>query len=452
MGRGNASDSGGSKYEVDVMDAESGSALVPARDGSRQLAPLPGATGVAGTGMSKDSIMKFYKKRTILPQEKLGAAADLKRNIKDVGFAADDFRLDPEEVAFLRTLKEEYAHRRRWRWYHYLVLVMLNNCLWLWVGGRFVFGYLDLEGGSNGVSFHTGAITVDGLVVSDQHQEQRVLVHSGSGAASMELRAAAAGQSAELILSGDKWAHVAGRGPGGSPHRFSLGAPDAGHFSLAQGNTSRMRIASLDPARLSGDVDIQMDPGATGELTVHGDLSIGTSHIRTRSADMRLQSADNATLHVAVGGNGTIRLDAIQTVATGDVSVSGHSTMHGNADIRSGNLRVRDDSGYGMSVEGDTVRIDSTVYLRGPFLQETDDPFKVTGRLDAHGETFLRAHVQALSLEVVDRLDVSGETFIGTSLMDELYIQVCTHSAVSQMPCKLVAKHSSRHILALADR
>ena len=78
--------------------------------------------------------MKFYKKRTILPQEKLGAAADLKRNTKDMGFAQDDFRLDPEEVAFLRTLKEEYANRRRWRCWHKTCLVIFIELVFIFFG------------------------------------------------------------------------------------------------------------------------------------------------------------------------------------------------------------------------------------------------------------------------------------------------------------------------------
>ena len=421
MGRGNGSDSGASKYIVDAMDnVEKGGAMVRRSDSSNQLAPLPG--GVAGTGMDKDSIMKFYKKRTILPQEKLGAAADLKRNMKDVNFAADDFRLDPEEVAFLRTLKEEYAHRRRWRWWHYLLLVLINNFLWVAIGGSMVFSYLGIESGSDGHSFKAGPISVDGLTVSDVDNEQHVLVHSGSGAASMELRAAMAGESSELILSGDKWAHLKGRGPGGSKFRFKMSATDEGHFSLAQGNTSRMQISSLDNSQMSGDVDIKMDPGPGGELTVHDDLSIGSAHMRTRLADLTVQAADNATLGIVVGGNGTVAIDAVSTEASGGLQVAGVTNLLGNSFVRSGNLDARDASGYGVAVTGDTTRMDTTVYLRGSLLQETDDPVKITGRLDAYGETYLRGHTQALSMEVVDRLDISGETFIGTSLMDELYI------------------------------
>lgn len=95
MGRGTMGSDAGDKYAVSALGGPSG--------GKRELA-LPGASpnrgggDVEAGGLDKDSIMKFYKKRTILPQEKLGAAADLKRNTKDMGFAQDDFRLDPEEV------------------------------------------------------------------------------------------------------------------------------------------------------------------------------------------------------------------------------------------------------------------------------------------------------------------------------------------------------------------
>ena len=47
----------------------------------------------------------------------------------------------------------------------------------------------------------------------------------------------------------------------------------------------------------------------------------------------------------------------------------------------------------------------------------------VSGRLDVNSEAVLRQNVQARSLEVVDRLDASGHMFIGTSNMDQLYVQ-----------------------------
>ena len=40
-----------------------------------------------------------------------------------------------------------------------------------------------------------------------------------------------------------------------------------------------------------------------------------------------------------------------------------------------------------------------------------------------NSEAVLRQNVQARSLEVVDRLDASGHMFIGTSNMDQLYVQ-----------------------------
>eukprot|EP01047_Picozoa_sp_COSAG01_P096126 COSAG01_NODE_26685_length_706_cov_0.843493_1_plen_108_part_00 len=94
MGSDAGSDSGsrGNKYMVSAQPEKSGAMV--SRGGT-----LPGLSPEKSAGgLDKDSIMKFYKKRTILPQEKLGAAADLKRTQKDMGFAQDDFRLDPEEV------------------------------------------------------------------------------------------------------------------------------------------------------------------------------------------------------------------------------------------------------------------------------------------------------------------------------------------------------------------
>ena len=107
MGRGEGRGMSGSDDGSGRMSAY---AVTSGSPGSNALA-LPGQSpgGPPGAGgLDKDSIMKFYKKRTILPQEKLGAAADLKRNAKDMGFQQDDFRLDPEEV---RTAAPNLARR-----------------------------------------------------------------------------------------------------------------------------------------------------------------------------------------------------------------------------------------------------------------------------------------------------------------------------------------------------
>ena len=211
-------------------------------------------TGPAEGDNTKDSIMKFYKKRAILPQEKLGAAADLKKNMKFNSFSADDFRLDPEEVAFLRTLKDEYAGKRRWRWWHYAALVLLNNFTFILIGAVIVSAFYGVAPGGASVSMSIGPITVDRLQVDDATAAQEVLVHSGVGKAQLELRSAKAGEASAIVLSGDKWAHIRGRGPGGGADRFTIASVDAGHMDIAQGNTSRLSINAL--GAYHADVDI----------------------------------------------------------------------------------------------------------------------------------------------------------------------------------------------------
>ena len=76
MGRGQMGSDAGDRYAVEAVG-----------HGSGEIMPVDGSPSKQAGGLDKDSIMKFYKKRTILPQEKLGAAANLKRRQKDMGFA-----------------------------------------------------------------------------------------------------------------------------------------------------------------------------------------------------------------------------------------------------------------------------------------------------------------------------------------------------------------------------
>eukprot|EP01043_Picozoa_sp_COSAG02_P013522 COSAG02_NODE_542_length_20590_cov_9.193060_7_plen_2783_part_00 len=373
-----------------------------------QLAALPGMSpgrDVEAGGLDKDSIMKFYKKRTILPQEKLGAAADLKRNTKDMGFAQDDFRLDPEEVAFLRTLKEEYANRRRWRCWHKTCLVIFIELVFIFFGAVYTQSWFNIKPMKDGVQ-SDGAVIGAGLVVSDAHDDQHVLVHSGTGEATMELRAAGAGSLAGIVLSGEK---IPGRGS----DRFSISAPDAGHFTIAQGGTSRFKVDPLEAN--DGDVDIELDPGQTGEVTVHDDVSIGAAHIRTRSSNLTVEAANNSDVRLVTDGNGTVRIHSRNTVSDGSVEVAGTCLVGGDTMLGS-SLHVGSD----MSVGRDSS-LDGLLTVGGESTFSSH--VTVSGRLDVNSEAVLRQNVQARSLEVVDRLDASGHMFIGTSNMDQLYIQ-----------------------------
>lgn len=394
----------GDKYAVQALGTPGG------KGGAGQLAALPGASpgrggDVEAGGLDKDSIMKFYKKRTILPQEKLGAAADLKRNTKDMGFAQDDFRLDPEEVAFLRTLKEEYANRRRWRCWHKTCLVIFIELVFIFVGAVYTQTWFNIKPMGDGVQ-SDGPMIGAGLVVSDAHDDQHVLVHSGTGEATVELRAAGAGSAAGIVLSGEKM-------PGRGSDRFSLSAPDAGHFTIAQGTTPRFKVDPLEG--FDGDVDIELEPGATGEVTVNDDVSIGADHIRTRSSNLTVEAANNSDVRLVTGGNGTVRIHSRNTVSDGSVEVAGTCSVGGDTMLGS-SLHV----GSNVAVGGDTT-MDGLLTVGGESTFSSH--VTVSGRLDVNSEAVLRQNVQARSLEVVDRLDASGHMFIGTSNMDQLYIQ-----------------------------
>jgi hypothetical protein len=288
-------------------------------------------------GLNSNDIMKFYKKRTILPQEKLGAAADLKKSQKEMGFAQDDFRLDPEEVAFLRTLKEEHANRRRWRFWHKACLVIWVEMLFILIGGGIFIEWFNIAPHDSGGIQTGGPMIGAGLLVSSHDEDQHALVHSGHGKSTVEVRAAE-GAFAALVLSGEDH-------PGMRTERFSLSSSDSGHFTLAQAAQSRMEIVPV--GALGGDVDIQLDPGLVGEVTVHGDVSIGMAHVRTRASNLTLQAANGSDVRVVTAGNGSLRIFSQLTQASGGMSVGGDATVAGDTHVIS-SLRV----GANTHVEG----------------------------------------------------------------------------------------------------
>lgn len=180
----------------------------------------------------------------------------MKKNVRNMQYTADDFRLDPEEVAFLRKLKEEHGRRRQWKWYHWLMLVMVNNITFTAIGASIVTSFYGISMAEGEASFLAHAIITDGLEVTDAAKEQSVLVHSGVGKATLEVRAGISGSAASLVLGEDRWPHVPGRGPGGGGDRFSFSATSVGRFDLAQGNETRMQIKSLSD--FAGDVEIAL--------------------------------------------------------------------------------------------------------------------------------------------------------------------------------------------------
>jgi len=410
MGRGQMGSDAGDRYAVEAVG-----------HGSGEIMPVDGSPSKQAGGLDKDSIMKFYKKRTILPQEKLGAAANLKRRQKDMGFAQDDFRLDPEEVAFLRTLKEEHANRRRWRIWHKACLVIWVEMLFIMVGGGIMMSWFNIAPADLGGIQTGGPVVGGGLMVSNVKEDQHALIHSGSGKATMELRAAGAGATASLVLAGEDF-------PGKRSERFSLSATDTGHFALYQAQQPRLSIHTLGPF---GDVDIALDPGATGEVTVHDGISIGAAHVRSRTSNLTLQAANNSDVQVVTTGNGSLQITSIMTATTGNVHVGGKFVVASDAHLASA-LMV----GSSTRIEGDS-RLDGKLDVgnEGTF----NSHLTVSGRLNVNSESVLRKHVEAKSMDVVDRLDVSGECFIGTSLMDELYIQ----SHVSSRTLLFDEDHSS---------
>jgi len=375
---------------------------------------LPGLSPEKSAGgLDKDSIMKFYKKRTILPQEKLGAAADLKRTQKDMGFAQDDFRLDPEEVAFLRTLKEEHANRRRWRVWHKACLVIWIEMLFILIGGAIMMKWFNIAPTDAG-GFQTGGGVVGaGLLISDTEKDQHALVHSGSGKSTLELRAAGSGTDASLMLSGE-------RVPGLRNDRFALKASDPDHFKLEQASQTRMHITRLGSSfypELAGgsDVDIGLDPGASGEVVVHGGVSIGADHLRTRSSHLTVQAANGSSLLLVTHGNGSVQMHSAQVSCTGAFAVGGGMAVQGEATLAS-SLQVGADATVGGAFRGSGLL---EIGGEGTFKSH----LTVSGRLDVNSDTQLRKHVEAKSLNVVDRLDVSGKAVFGNSLADELFIQ-----------------------------
>ena len=344
-----------------------------------------------------------------------------------------------EQVAFLRTLKEEYANRRRWRFWHKACLVCGIELLFIFIGGLITMGWFNIEPyeGLLGDGVQTsGPVIGTGLLVSRADDDQNVLVHSGKGEATVELRAADEDSTAGIVLSGENI-------PGMGQDRFSLEASDFGDFVLRQGGgtiadrgQARIRIIDHDHGIRSADgvltrttwdtpptsrwwethdVDIELDPGSTGEVTVHNDVSIGGDHIRTRTSNLTVEAANNSNVQLVTGGNGSVKIYSRLTASDGSLQVAGTCVVGGHAHMGS-SLRVGQDARVGGDSTMDGLL---TVGGEGTFSSHVT----VSGRLDVNSEAVLRQNVQARSLEVVDRLDASGHMFIGTSNMDQLYVQ-----------------------------
>ena len=232
----------------------------------------------------------------------------------------------------MRTLKEEYANRRRWRFWHKACLVCGIELLFIFIGGLITMGWFNIEPyeGLLGDGVQTsGPVIGTGLLVSRADDDQNVLVHSGKGEATVELRAADEDSTAGIVLSGENI-------PGMGQDRFSLEAGDFGDFVLRQGGgtiadrgQARIRIIDHDHGIRSADgvltrttwdtpptsrwwethdVDIELDPGSTGEVTVHNDVSIGGDHIRTRTSNLTVEAANNSNVQLVTGGNGPVKI------------------------------------------------------------------------------------------------------------------------------------------------
>ena len=68
-------------------------------------------------------------------------------------------------------------------------------------------------------------------------------------------------------------------------------------------------------------------PGETGELTVNGDLSMGSAHIRTRASTLTIQPANESSLRLVTQGNSTASITSPRT------DISAHATVGGTLDV-----------------------------------------------------------------------------------------------------------------------
>lgn len=334
------------------------------------------------------------------------------------------------------------AKKSTWRWYHILVLILLNNLLVLLVGISGASAMYDVGPIDDG-SFKSGQIRADGLEVITEDGPQTVLVESTTGGSFLAV-SAAEGHVAQLVFAGSGAEKV---------ERFALESTGRDSFAITQAGQSRIAVRSR-----SSRTDIEINPDH-GELVINDDLSFAYDTIRTRSSSLTLAAGANRDIVLGPTGQGIVRvesaLDVVETLTVGDqetplmvvnpgdstvtfgtrnlpavLTVEGTSTLSDTLTIMSGGLEVTNgDVDFGnadvstdgaLTVSGNVNlgdEVDDLIVVRGVVTvvdSENDAVAEIsptTGNIELQG-----------SLTVEQDTELKGNVILGSKPTDQVTI------------------------------
>lgn len=361
----------------------------------------------------------------------------------------DKLKKQKAQVDQLRA--QSAAKSSTWRWYHFVVLVMLNNFIVMLVGISGVsamYGVGPIEDGS----FMSGQIRAEGLEVINEEGPQTVVMESTTGGSYLTV-SAAEGHVSKLVFTGSGAEEV---------ERFAMESSGSDSFAITQASQSRIAVRSH-----SNGTNIEVNPDH-GELVINDDLSFSYNTIRTRASSLTLQAGLNRDIILNPSNQAIVKVESAlaieETLTVGDaenplmvvnpqdstatfgtknrpagLTIEGSSTLSDTLTIMSGGLEVTNgdvllgnadvSTDGGLTVSGNVDLgddVDDLVTIRGimTVVDSENDPVAeispTTGNIDLQG-----------SLNVEQDTELKGNVILGSKPTDQVTINAQTTSANS---------------------
>jgi hypothetical protein len=371
------------------------------------------------------------------------AAASAKKLSGSAGLVQDlSNKLAKQRKQLDELVTQNAAKKSTWRWYHVLLLILVNDLIVMAVGisgASALYGVGPIEDGS----FKSGQIRAEGLEVINEEGPQTVLMESTTGSSQLTV-SAAEGHVAKLVFAGSGAEEV---------ERFAMESSGRDSFAITQAGQSRIAV------RAEGNrTDIEINPDH-GELVINDDLSFGYNTIRTRASSLTLQAGVNRDIILDPSGQGIVKvesaLDIDETLTVGDaenplmvvnpqdstvtfgtknrparLTVEGTSTLSDTLTIMSGGLEIINGDvllgNADVSTDGDLTvsgnvnlgdEVDDLITIRGlmTIVDEENDPVveisPTTGNIDLQG-----------SLTVEQDAELRGNVILGSKPTDQVTI------------------------------
>lgn len=371
------------------------------------------------------------------------AASSAKKLTGSAGLVQDlSNKLAKQRKQLDELVTQNAAKKSTWRWYHVLLLILMNDLLVMAVGisgASAFYGVGPIEDGS----FKSGQIRAEGLEVINEEGPQTVLMESTTGSSMLTI-SAAAGHVAKLVFAGSGAEEV---------ERFAMESSGRDNFAITQAGQSRIGVKAE-----GNRTDIEINPDH-GELVINDDLSFGYNTIRTRASSLTLQAGLNRDIILDPSGQGIVKvesaLDIDDTLTVGDeenplmvvnpsdstvtigtknrparLTVEGTSTLSDTLTIMSGGLEIINGDvllgNADVSTDGDLTvsgnvnlgdEVDDLITIRGvmTIVDEENDPVveisPTTGNIDLQG-----------SLTVEQDAELRGNVILGSKPTDQVTI------------------------------